>query len=89
MLGAFLSGADMALFMVAALFFARFWARTRDRLFAVFSLSFLMMGLERFVLLAKGLDDETQSWVYLIRFAAFSLLVIGIVDKNRANSPPQ
>lgn len=83
-LPAFLSGAIMALCLVAALFFARFWARTSERLFAVFAVSFLLLAIERCSLLVVGVSDETKSWVYLIRFVAFALLVGGIVDKNRS-----
>jgi len=86
MLPPFLSGAIMAMSFVAALFFARFWSRTGDRLFSVFAISFFLLGLERVALLAAGASDETKTWVYLIRFFAFAILVLGIVDKNRANS---
>ncbi len=86
MLPAFLSGAIMGLCFVASLFFARFWSRTGERLFAVFATSFFLLGLERVALLAVGANDETKTWVYLIRFFAFAILVLGIADKNRANS---
>ena len=86
MLPPFLSGAIMALCLVAALFFARFWSRTRDRLFAIFSFSFFLLAFERCALLAVGSNDETKTWVYLIRFVAFAVLVLGIIDKNRASS---
>lgn len=86
MLPAFLSGSIMGLCFVASLFFARFWSRTGERLFSVFALSFLLLGLERISLLLVGANDETKTWVYLIRFFAFAVLVVGIVDKNRANS---
>jgi uncharacterized membrane protein len=85
-LSSFLSGAIMGLCFVASLFFARFWSRTQDRLFAVFSLSFFLLGFERCALFVVGANDETRTWVYLIRFVAFAVLVVGIVDKNRANS---
>ena len=82
----FLSGTIMGLTLVASLFFARFWSRTGDRLFGIFSLSFLLLAVERVALLMVGSNDETKTWVYLIRFVAFAVLVVGIVDKNRANS---
>ena len=89
LLPAFLSGAVMALFLVAAVFFTRFWTRTKDRLFGVFALSFALLAFERWALLFAGLNDETKTWVYLIRFVAFAVLVVGIVDKNRASKAPR
>jgi hypothetical protein len=86
MLPSFLSGTIMGLSLVTSVFFARFWTRTGDRLFGVFALSFLLLAFERIALLIVGANDETKTWVYLIRFFAFAVLVVGIVDKNRANS---
>jgi hypothetical protein len=87
-LSTFLSGAIFGLSLTAALFFARFWSRTGDRLFGIFALSFLLLAVERVALVMAGVHDETKTWVYLIRFVAFTVLVVGIVDKNRANSGP-
>lgn len=81
MLKQFLSGAILAGCWATALFFFRFWRRTEDRLFAFFSLSFLLLGVERIVNLF--ILAEFQPAIYLIRLTAFLLLLFGIIDKNR------
>lgn len=78
----FTSGAIMMAFVTASLFFARFWSKTGDRLFGIFSLAFFMMAIERATLFQIQIS-ETRTWVYLIRLVAFSLIIIGIIDKNR------
>ena len=78
----FLSGLVAMGFVVASLFFVRFWRRTGDVLFLVFGLSFLLLALNQGLVSLAGLPREDQSWVYLIRLAAFALLIAGIVGKN-------
>ena len=70
-------------FWVVAMFFARFWQRTRDRFFALFALAFFIMAVNQIPLLIIGEDWEFRSWLYVIRLAAFVVIIIAIVDKNR------
>ena len=70
-----------------ALFFLRFWRRTRDLLFACFALSFLLIGIERIVIMVVSSHDESQAYVYLLRLCAFLLIGIGILNKNRGSKP--
>ena len=78
----FLSGLVTMGFLVAAAFFLRFWTRTRDGLFLAFGAAFgLMAGNQALVTLA-GIDREEQSWIYLLRLAAFVLIIIAIWRKN-------
>ena len=84
MLIAFLSGAVTFGFGVAALFFVRFWRDTRDELFLCFGIAFLLLGAGQAVLALAGVPDEQRPWVYLIRLAAFVLILAGIARKNRA-----
>ena len=46
----FLSGAVAVAFVVAGLFFLRFWKRTRDGLFVAFALAFWLLGLTQALL---------------------------------------
>jgi len=84
----FLDGAIMAGFCIAALFFLKFWLRTHDRLFLMFSISFGIMALNRVLLtglVIRGAPaDESQMTIYLIRLAAYVLILIAIFDKNRS-----
>ena len=89
MLNQFLHGAAMMGFLTIGLFFLRFHRRTRERLFAIFASAFFVLALERVVLSVVDPQAEIRPYVYLIRLAAFLLIIIAIVDKNRAVRPRQ
>jgi Family of unknown function (DUF5985) len=86
-LSAFLSGAITAGFLIASLFFLSFWRRTRDSLFAAFAAAFLLLAANQALITLAGIPEEHRSWVYLLRLAAFALLIIAIVRKNIGGSP--
>jgi hypothetical protein len=79
---AFCSGAIAMSFAIAGLFFLRFWRRTGDRLFLAFAGAFWLMMLQGITVL-DDLGDESRSWTYLLRLAAFTLIIVAIVLKNR------
>ncbi|MDQ3077384.1 MAG: DUF5985 family protein [Pseudomonadota bacterium] len=80
----FLAGAITMGFLVAGLFFLRFWKRTGDTLFIAFALAFWLLGLVQAILALGGIPVEERSWVYLIRLAAFALIIASITAKNRS-----
>ena len=86
-LNAFLSGASVVASAGIALFFLRFWRRSDDRLFGIFALAFAVFGVNRGVLLLVGDDDESAAYVYLVRLAAFLLILLAIIDRNRRDAP--
>ena len=79
----FLNGAICMACFTIALFFFRFWRRTADRLFFIFGAAFLLLMIERIVLVTIGASHEFAPFVYLVRLLAFVLIIIGIIDKNR------
>ena len=79
----FLSGAITMGFLVAGFFFLRFWKRTRDGLFLAFATAFWLLGLGQAVLAFTDIPVEERSWLYLLRLAAFSLILLSIWRKNR------
>jgi hypothetical protein len=85
-LNLFTSGVLTAGYWIAALFFLRFWQRCRDRLFATFAAAFVLLGIQRIALATVsgvvGMHDALL-WPYLIRLAAFGLILWAIIDKNR------
>jgi len=81
-LSAFISGADTLGFFVAALFFARAYVRTRDALFGAFCAAFAMLGLNQLLGAVANISDEQRSWIFLLRLAAFLLVIAAIVGKN-------
>jgi len=78
----FFSGLIAMGFAVCAVFFLRFWRRTRDSLFLVFSIAFLLLALNQALTTLLGLPLEERSWLYLLRLAAFLIIIAAIVRKN-------
>ena len=81
-LNAFLSGAITSGFVLASLFFARFWRRTGDSLFLAFAAAFALLGLNQALLVFSGIPVEERSPLFLLRLVAFLLIIIAIVRKN-------
>jgi len=79
----FLSGAVTMGFAVAGLFFLRFWRRTGDTLFAAFAVAFWLLGLSQALLALADVPVEERSWLYVLRLAAFLVILAGILRKNR------
>jgi hypothetical protein len=79
---AFLSGAITMGFVIAGLFFLRFWRKTGDTLFVYFGISFWLLAAGQAAPLVLDIPREDQSWIYLIRLSGFVVLIIAIVGKN-------
>lgn len=79
----FLSGAITAGFAVAGFFFLRFWKRTHEGLFLAFAAAFWLLGLAQALLTFTDIPVEERSWLFLLRLAAFSLILVSIWKKNR------
>jgi uncharacterized membrane protein YqgA involved in biofilm formation len=67
--------------LIAAMFFLRFWHRTRDQLFQAFGLAFIILTVER-GLLAYHTSGTEPEWVYFLRLFAFVLILAAIAGKN-------
>jgi hypothetical protein len=78
----FLSGAVTFGFLLAALFFFRFFRRTSDGLFFWFGLSFLMLATGQALVTLLDVSVEERSWIFLLRLAAYLIIVIAILRKN-------
>ena len=83
MLYDFLSGAAALGFFACALFFLRFWRRTREQLFLAFSLAFALLGVGQTVIALAQVPTEEKGALYLIRLVAFLLILVAIYGKNR------
>lgn len=81
----FLSGAIALGSAAIALFFVRFWRASGDRFFALFALAFVVVAVNRVVLLAERSRGGEGVGAYLLRLAAFALILVAIVDKNRSS----
>jgi Family of unknown function (DUF5985) len=80
----FLSGAVTLGFFASALFFLRFWKRTRDELFISFAAAFALLGLGQALLVLAKIPEEDRSSLYLIRLLAFLVILFAIIRKNRS-----
>jgi len=81
-----LLGAIAMAALVAGLFFLKFWQEGRDRLFLLFALSFFVEGINRTVLALSDRPNEGSPWCYGVRFLSYLLIIVAILDKNRAAS---
>jgi hypothetical protein len=79
----FLTGAIVVLCGVGALFFWKFHRQTGERFFGLFALAFATLGVSFLFLAAGGGANEFQPHVFLMRLAAFLLIIAAIVEKNR------
>jgi hypothetical protein len=82
LLASFLSGLITMGFVIAALFFFRFWKKTQDTLFVTFGLAFLLLALNQALIGLSDVSGEERSLLYIPRLAAFALLIVAIVGKN-------
>jgi uncharacterized membrane protein len=84
------NGAVIMGHVIAALFFLKFWRRTGDRLFLAFAAAFLLMGMVPLLTNLMEVPREEQSHFYLLRLAAFLIIICAIVGKSRPRSkaPP-
>lgn len=80
----FLSGAITLGFLVAGLFFLRFWRRTNDALFLAFAAAFALLGAAQAVQALANIPQEERSYIFLLRLAAFTIILAAIARKNRS-----
>jgi len=87
----FFAGALTASFLVAALFFLKFWRKTHDRLFAHFALAFVLFAINQVATTIVEVNTERGSYIYLLRIAGYVLILIAIIEKNRGlrKKPPE
>jgi hypothetical protein len=67
---------------MAGFLFFRFWRRTRDFLFLAFGLAFCLFAANQAAVALLDIPRETQSWIYLLRLAGFTLIIVAILRKN-------
>jgi hypothetical protein len=68
--------------LIAGLFFLRFWTRTRYWLFLAFAVAFWLLALNQALLAITNVVLEERSWIYLLRVAAFLLIIVAVIRKN-------
>ncbi|MGV3492537.1 MAG: DUF5985 family protein [Ramlibacter sp.] len=78
-----LTGAIAAGWLVAGLFFFRFWRHTHDRFFLWFALSFWLEAANRIALGVMADTREDTPVVYGLRVVAYGFILLAIWQKNR------
>jgi hypothetical protein len=79
----FLWGALTTCAWIIGVFFLRFWRLHGDRLFLYFFVAFWALAFNWLWLAMVPSVDETRHYAYLLRLLAFTLIIVGVVDKNR------
>lgn len=82
----FMLGAIVMACVVAGMFFLRFWRRTHDRLFAAFALCFWILAVNWTLIAFTERDEPLRTASYVMRLVAFVVIILAIVDKNRAGA---
>jgi hypothetical protein len=77
-----ISGALVMGYLVAAIFFLKFYKTTKDRLFAFFATAFLLLSFQRVALALTTKTVEDTVLIYVIRLIAFLIILYAIIDKN-------
>jgi hypothetical protein len=77
----FLHGAITLASATIGLFFLRCWRSTGDRLFVMFSAAFWLLALHWLV---SGTLPHLTTQAHALRFVAFALIAIAVLDKNRS-----
>jgi peptidoglycan/LPS O-acetylase OafA/YrhL len=83
---AFLAGMVTAGFFAGGLFFARFWARSRDSFFLAFTAAFWLLALNEMLVTLLRQPEINEVWLYLPRVAAFLLIAAAIIRKNAGDN---
>lgn len=78
----FLTGANTLAYLLAGVFFLRFWRKTRDRFFRHFAIAFWLFALNQIVSFPLEPFDERLGYTYVLRVAGFILILFAIVEKN-------
>jgi Family of unknown function (DUF5985) len=84
MIEGFLLGVCASASFAIALFFLKFWRRTRDSLFLAFGIAFSIEAASRTSVLLLAKPQEGSPWIYGVRLVAFLMILLGIIAKNRS-----
>lgn len=72
---------------IVALLFVRYRSLSAERLFTYFAAAFAALALNWLLLAIIDPYVEHRHFAYVLRLAAFMLIIFGIVDKNVRGTP--
>ena len=85
-IAAFVGGALTIGWLAIGLFFLKFWRRTGDGLFAAFAIAFGLLAANQAAPVLLNIGSENQGYIYLLRLAAFLLIIAAVLRKNLGRS---
>jgi hypothetical protein len=85
-LSALLAGGLVVACAIVGLIFLRYWKATRDSFFLYFAFAFWLQGGQWVYSGLTGPENEYLPLAYLLRLAAYGLIVAAIVRKNMETS---
>lgn len=78
----FLLGVVTAAYLLAALYFLRFWRSTRDSLFLAFAVFFGIQGGSSMFIVSLSHPNEGSLWIGLVRLLSILAVLGAILWKN-------
>jgi len=81
-MAAFTAGALTLGWLAIGVFFLKFWRRTGDGLFLAFAVAFALVAVNQAVPVLFGVPSDHQGYIYLLRLAAFLLIILAVLRKN-------
>jgi hypothetical protein len=75
-------------YLVAALFFLKYWRRVGDRLFLTFAAAFTLLALNQAIPTLLQTPDNGRAGFFLLRLAAFGLIIWGLMRNHLRRKPP-
>lgn len=78
----FMAGINTAGFLIAMLFFFKFWRRSGDLLFLAFWVGFLLLAIGQSLLVLTDTAPAQQAYLFIPRIVAFALITAAILYKN-------
>jgi hypothetical protein len=82
MIDGFLLGVIASGFILAGIFFLKFWRTTGDSFFLAFAASFIIEGLNRCAILFVDRPNEASPWTYVVRLMSCVMILAAILRKN-------
>jgi hypothetical protein len=83
-----LAGATAMCLLMAGAWFLQTWSTSRDRLFLLFAIAFLLMaGTQVYQAIAVAYR-EPGTLQYIVRLVSYLLILAAIIDRNRARPDP-
>jgi hypothetical protein len=79
----FLAGGLTLAYLIAGVYFLRFWRKTADRLFLHFAVAFWLFALNQIATSLLAGAYERLGYFYILRVLGYVLILYAIVDKNR------